>query len=100
MISKLTLAAVLTAALAMPVLAQETKTIDPASKGPTDAVTGQVPTMKPDGKLPPATTVPDKATNSATPAMMLNSTQFKLQDDRVIADVPAAGAKDLPKVAQ
>ncbi len=176
MIRKLTLAAALTAAVALPVMAQDTKPIDPSTKGPTDAINSQVPNMKGDAAKPsPNATVPDKSMSTATPSVkpadpvsgstsssagatvkagsiilsqqdekvwigkpvyssdqkkigevesfrrgpsgevvglnagiggflglgethvMMTSSQFKLQGDRVIADVPSADAKNLPK---
>ncbi len=171
MIRKLSLAAALTAAVALPALAQQTKTIDPSTKGPTDTMTDQVPNMKGDPTKATPSTAPDKSMNSATPTMkpadqlsgsadatvkagsiilsqqdeklwigkpvysndqkkigevesfrrgpsgevigmnagiggflglgethvMLTSSQFKLQGDRVVADVPSAEAKNLPK---
>jgi hypothetical protein len=170
-IRKLALAAALTATVALPVTAQQTPKIDPSSKGPTDAMTKEVPAMKSDSNTADPSSVPDKSLNSATPAMkptasgsssanagvragstilsqqdekmwigkpvyssdqkkigevesfrrgpggevvglnagiggflglgethvMLTSSQFKLQGDRVVSDVPSADAKSLPK---
>jgi hypothetical protein len=185
MIRKVTLAALMTAAIALPVMAQETPKIDPSNKGPTDTMSKEVPTMKGNSAMPapnasPSATTgatatpgatPDKSMSTATPAMkpgdpvsgsadatiksgsiilsqqdekvwigkpvysndqkkigevesfrrgpsgeviglnagiggflglgethvMLTSSQFKLQGDRVVADVPSAEAKNLPK---
>ena len=171
MIRKLTLAAILSSAVALPAMAQQTPAIDPATKGPTDTMTDQVPNMKGDAGTKMPGTAPGKAMDSATPSMkpgdaasgsasatikagslvlsqadeklwigkpvyssdqknigevesfrrgangeviglnagiggflglgethvMLTSSQFKLQGDRVVADVLSADAKNLPK---
>jgi PRC-barrel domain len=184
MIRKLTLAAALTAAIALPVMAQDTKPdankTDRGQKGPTETMDTQVPPMKStDTKPAPSTTPsvqpnaagPDKSmstTAAPTPAkpasptasdttikagsiilsqedeknwigkpvygndqkkfgevlsfrrgpggevvgmnagvggflglgethVMLTSSQFKLQGDRIVADMPSTDAKSLPK---
>lgn len=160
MIRKFTLAAVLTAGLALPAFAQQTNTIDPTKKGPTDTMNDQVPAMKMDGTKSPSTTAAPAPTGTTAAApssmgivlsdadaknwigkpvyssdnqklgeveafrrgsdgnvvgmnagiggflglgethVMLSSSQFKLQGDRVVTSVSSAEAKALPKVAQ
>ncbi|MEQ1697694.1 MAG: PRC-barrel domain-containing protein [Hyphomicrobiaceae bacterium] len=171
MIRKLTLAAVMTAVVALPVMAQETPKIDPSTKGPTDVMTKEVPAMK--GTAPatgaqPSAAMPDKpmsttaAPTTVSPTasdatikagsivlsqedektwigkpvygndqkkfgdvvsfrrgpggevvgmnagiggflglgethVVLTSSQFKLQGDRIVADLPSTDAAKLPK---
>jgi len=66
MLRKLSLAALLAAALAVPAIAQDKSRIDPATGGPTGVMTDQVPAMK---STEPATTVPEKSMTGATPSM-------------------------------
>ena len=70
MIRKLTLAALLSTAVAFPAIAQDkTNKIDP-SKAPTGTMTDQVPTMKSETpSTSSSSTVPDKAMGAATPTM-------------------------------
>jgi hypothetical protein len=68
MMRKFTIAAVVTSALAFPALAQDQKSANPSTGGPTGVITKEVPPMKGDTASPNAT-VPGKAMDSATPSM-------------------------------
>lgn len=175
MIRKLTLAALMTTAIALPAMAQDVPKQDRGAKGPTQTLDSQVPDMKGDASKPAATPSPSTTTspsNTTSPAtspsptgttaaapssmgivlseadaknwvgkpvyssdnqklgevesfrrgadgnvigmnagiggflglgethVMLSSSQFKLQGDRIMTSVTAAEAKSLPKVAQ
>lgn len=72
MIRSLSLAAVFATAVALPALAQDNKTqVDPSKGGPTGTMTDQVPPMKDNSATKPGdkSTDPNKAMDSATPAM-------------------------------
>lgn len=90
MIRKFSLATVLVAAIALPVVAQEKKMIDPSgSTGPTETMTNQVPQMKQDAGTTgqPATQASPNATAPTTSAGS-DSTSLSRQDALLLIDKP------------
>ena len=124
MIRALTLATILATAIALPAIAQDTTVKSPTVTVPEDAtglmLTGEQakswigkPAYSSDGKKIGDIAAFARGTDNSVTEMHVNTggflgfgetrvkltpAQFKLQDDRVVLDLTAAQAKDLPKV--